>query len=333
MKQPARDTVEADGASACVVPEFSADIIQCLRGFYYTAQTGSMTAASSLMKRSQSTLSHQIRNLEQELGVNLFLGSKNRRTLTEEGKYLLQQVGELARVLNNLGLQADSARSDLEGEISVTSLAADSIVPFADRLIDFCAAHPKVRFLHHCETDEEAMLRTLETGGVHFALTSVETIPRAFESLAFCSSPFVLAVPTVGPYALDETPTLERLVKLPLLAPSPCSRLWQNLVRQLRRHNCELRYAHVIDDRPMRLQCVAAGLGVTILDEASCLGPFRQQMRLLPLSALMPPREYRLIWRGNLYLQPHLKVFLGSFTEHFSQQERYGDVSYHADRQ
>lgn len=85
-----------------MLPEFSGDFIQWLRGFYYTATCGSMTAAMKKMNRNQSALTYQIKSLEKEFGVKLFTGTKNNRVLTEEGKLLLTRASQIFSSINDL---------------------------------------------------------------------------------------------------------------------------------------------------------------------------------------------------------------------------------------
>ncbi len=59
---------------------------QQLRGFCYTVQTGSMSAAAKKMNLSQGAVSLQIKSLERDLGVHLFSREGNKAVLTKEGK-------------------------------------------------------------------------------------------------------------------------------------------------------------------------------------------------------------------------------------------------------
>ena len=55
-----------------MIEELGGDFFQQLRGFYYTARTGSVRKAAQLMNRNPSTISWQIRQLEQQLDTVLF---------------------------------------------------------------------------------------------------------------------------------------------------------------------------------------------------------------------------------------------------------------------
>ena len=66
-----------------------------LRYFLTVAQELNITRAAERLNMSQPPLSNQIRGLEEELGVTLFVRGKRRLTLTEEGSFLLQRAAQL----------------------------------------------------------------------------------------------------------------------------------------------------------------------------------------------------------------------------------------------
>ncbi|NBV06885.1 MAG: LysR family transcriptional regulator [Proteobacteria bacterium] len=59
---------------------------QQLRGFCYTVQSGSMSAAAKKMGLTQGAVSLQIQSLERDLEVQLFKRDKNKASLTREGR-------------------------------------------------------------------------------------------------------------------------------------------------------------------------------------------------------------------------------------------------------
>ena len=46
--------------------------LQKLKGFYWSAQLGSVSAAAQMTHVSQSAISHQLKSLEEELGAKLY---------------------------------------------------------------------------------------------------------------------------------------------------------------------------------------------------------------------------------------------------------------------
>ena len=65
--------------------------IRTLRYFLETAREGNMTRAAERLAVSQSTLSKQLKLLEEELGKKLFIRHSFSIELTEEGMLLRKQ--------------------------------------------------------------------------------------------------------------------------------------------------------------------------------------------------------------------------------------------------
>ena len=66
-----------------------------LQYFIAVAQELNFTRAAEKLQMSQPPLSSQIKALEEELGVQLFIRGKRRLTLTEAGTLLLQRAVQL----------------------------------------------------------------------------------------------------------------------------------------------------------------------------------------------------------------------------------------------
>ncbi|HEX3282227.1 MAG TPA: LysR family transcriptional regulator, partial [Pyrinomonadaceae bacterium] len=71
--------------------------IRQLRAFVAIAETGTFTAAAQRVHVTQAAISMQIRQLEKELGVRLFLRAPRRVVLTEAGEQLLQRARHILR--------------------------------------------------------------------------------------------------------------------------------------------------------------------------------------------------------------------------------------------
>src|SRR5688500_11071457 len=71
------------------------------------ADTGSVTRAAERLHLTQSALSHQLRDLESRLGLQLFLRPGKRRVLTQPGERVL---GAARRVLEEIGRTEDDLR-------------------------------------------------------------------------------------------------------------------------------------------------------------------------------------------------------------------------------
>src|SRR5689334_4025756 len=76
--------------------------LQQLRGFCYAAQFGSITRAAKHMHLAHSSVSLQVKALEDDLGVKLFVRRGPQITLTHEGERLLERTLPLLDGIQNL---------------------------------------------------------------------------------------------------------------------------------------------------------------------------------------------------------------------------------------
>ena len=75
-----------------------------LRQFAAFADCGTLLEAAEILHLSQPSLSRNMKKLEKELGVPLFIRRKNKLELNENGKYALARVRELLADADALGV-------------------------------------------------------------------------------------------------------------------------------------------------------------------------------------------------------------------------------------
>jgi LysR family glycine cleavage system transcriptional activator len=113
-----------------------------LRAFEAAARHLSFTQAASELNVTQTAISHQIKRLEQELGVRLFVRQNRALTLTPEASEYLPGV---RAAFNDLRLATDRLLRREDGHVltvsTLASLAAKWLLP---RLSAFQEAHPGI---------------------------------------------------------------------------------------------------------------------------------------------------------------------------------------------
>lgn len=178
-----------------MLQEFSGDFIQWLRGFYYTATCGNMTAAMKVMHRNQSALTYQIKSLEKEFGVKLFNGTKNNRALTEEGKFLLSRASQLFAFINELREQLVKLPSEARGKLHIGAMFSfyNHILP---QLVErFAQRHPDALFRLQSGFLESRLFEDVSNGSLDMAILSSSRIPEEFATVPLFLSELVLATP------------------------------------------------------------------------------------------------------------------------------------------
>jgi LysR family transcriptional regulator, glycine cleavage system transcriptional activator len=113
-----------------------------LRAFEAAARHLSFTQAASELNVTQTAISHQIKRLEQELGVRLFVRQNRALTLTPEASEYLPGV---RAAFNDLRLATDRLlRKDDDHVLTVSTLASLAAKWLLPRLSAFQEAHPGI---------------------------------------------------------------------------------------------------------------------------------------------------------------------------------------------
>lgn len=114
------------------------------RVFYVVANNGNITKASEELNISQPAISKSIKNLEEQLGGQLFVRTKRGVILTEEGKEFYEYIKQAIEYINN----AENKFTDLinleSGCIKIgisTTLTKEFLLPYLE---GFHTLYPKI---------------------------------------------------------------------------------------------------------------------------------------------------------------------------------------------
>ena len=101
--------------------------LRILKYFLTVAREENITKAANLLHVTQPTLSRQLMQLEDELGVKLFCRSKHRITLTDEGLLLKRRAQEITELAERTTREVSRSSENLMGEIAIGCAEASSI--------------------------------------------------------------------------------------------------------------------------------------------------------------------------------------------------------------
>ena len=136
--------------------------LRVLKYFLVVAREENITRAASLLHVTQPTLSRQLMQLEEELGVKLFHRSKYRIILTDDGILLRRRAQEIVDLANKTE-QEFQRQEELSGEISIGAGESNSMTALSQKMAAFRREHPLVRFNIYSATADDIKDR-LEKG-------------------------------------------------------------------------------------------------------------------------------------------------------------------------
>lgn len=144
--------------------------IRLLRYFWTVAQEGTISKASRLLNITQPTLSRQIKEFEESLGIALFHREKNQLALTQAGYFLKERAEEILFLEKKLEQDLlEQTHKQLEGTISIGCVEADNSDTVAMMVEELVNDFPQIRFTIITATSEDILDR-LEKGMIDIAL-------------------------------------------------------------------------------------------------------------------------------------------------------------------
>jgi LysR family transcriptional regulator, hydrogen peroxide-inducible genes activator len=276
------------------------------------AESLSFRKAAEACHVSQPSLSAQLAQLEQALGVRLFERDRRRVLVTAAGAALVERARSLLLQADDLVGAARLAGDPLAGtlRIGVIPTISPYLLPVATPALR--SAYPRLATVW-VEDKTEILVRRLEAGTLDAALLALEAEIGDVEQEVVADDPFVLATRRDDPLGTKATPAKPaelRDADVLLLDDGHCFRD-QALVF------CSSAKAHELEFRATSLatlaHMVAGGTGVTILPQLAV--PTEAQRAGLCVRAFAKPVPHRtlaLIWRTRSPLAPALRKLAGT---------------------
>lgn len=193
--------------------------LRVLNYFLAIAREENFTKAAQQLHITQPTLSRQIAQLEEELGVDLFIRSNHNIILTEDGMILKRRAQEILSLADKTKRDFLHKDENLEGVISIGSGEFLSTRCLTDCIAQFRRKHPLVRYEFY--SGNAGNIRDqIERGLLDIGLMSEPIDIRKYE---FISMPIK---EEWGAFVREDSPLIDKdfiapqdLVDIPLILP------------------------------------------------------------------------------------------------------------------
>ena len=123
--------------------------IRVLKYFLMVAREENITKAAALLHLTQPTLSRQLMQLEEELGVKLFHRSKHSIILTEDGMLLKRRAQEIVSLSHKTVQELSHKEDVLSGEIAIGCGESKGMLFLSEQIRKFQHKYPLVQFSIH----------------------------------------------------------------------------------------------------------------------------------------------------------------------------------------
>lgn len=195
--------------------------LRTLRYFSVVAREKNITKAAQLLNMSQPPLSSQIHNLEEELGVPLFIRGKRRLELTPEGELLQLRAQQILDLEDKTCQEIRSMRNSMTGTLCIGLVEGRAPYFAAELIFGFLEEFPLVRYNLWNGSGDDVIDR-LNKGLADVAIIAAPYDTEHLDGVKLGVEPWVAMIPAGHPlseHSGEEIP-LSKLVGQPLIVPS-----------------------------------------------------------------------------------------------------------------
>jgi DNA-binding transcriptional LysR family regulator len=289
-----------------------------LRQLRYAVAVGDhlhFTRAAAAVPVAQPALSHQVRLLEQELGVELFERSRSGVRVTEAGEIFLLRARRALAELDAVREEIAAFKGLVSGRLVICAMQALAGLDLPRLLAAFHAAHPGIDVSLR-EDSSSDMLMLAARGEIDLAIASLDVDqPAGIEVLPLVREPVVAAVPALHPLASRKTVTVRQLSHETFVFFKEGTGLRAISERAAEQAGFVPRVGFQVSSLDRLLALVGEGLGVALVPASTVRGQLASGLTVLPVS----PRIHRTIgavWRAGRHHTPAASAFLALLREH-----------------
>ena len=143
--------------------------IRVLEYFLAVAREESITKAAKVLSMTQPPLSRQLKELEDELGKQLFIRGNKKVTLTEEGVLLRKRAEELIELMEKTKEEIRSSEERIHGTVLIGAGESDAVSFLARTARRLQMSHPDISY-HLYSGDATSITEKLDHGLIDFGL-------------------------------------------------------------------------------------------------------------------------------------------------------------------
>ena len=191
--------------------------LRVLQYFLAVAREQSISGAAASLHLSQPTLSRQLKDLETELGKDLFIRGNCKITLTNEGMILRKRAKEIMELVQKAEDEISLSDDLIAGDITVGAGETDNIRFLARAMQCLQKQYPLVH-LHIISGDRVTVMEDLDRGLIDFGLVFGEVDASKYEVMPVpYRDTWGVIMRRDAPLAKKESITADDLLDKPLI--------------------------------------------------------------------------------------------------------------------
>lgn len=193
--------------------------IRVLRYFLTVAREESITKAAEVLHITQPTLSRQMAQLEENVGVSLFIRGTRKIRLTNEGMLLRRRAEEILELVEKTERELTEQEEQIEGNVSIGCGDVKAVQLLPELIRTFREKYPLVTFELYTATADHVKER-MDRGVTDLGLLLEPIDMGKYEFIRLSQEEnWVVAMHPDAPLARKEKITADDLKDVPLILP------------------------------------------------------------------------------------------------------------------
>jgi DNA-binding transcriptional LysR family regulator len=278
------------------------------------------TRAAASVPVAQPALSHQVKLLEQELGIELFERARSGVRLTEAGEIFVLRARRALAEMDATREEIAALKGLTAGRLVLGAMQALAGLDLPRLIAAFHAAHPGIDVSLR-EDSTRDMLTMVERGEIDLALAALDVErPAGIEVIPLVREPVLVAMPAAHPLAPQETVAVRQLRGETFIFFKQGTGLRAVSDRAAEQAGFVPRAGFQTNSHDRLLTLVSEGLGVAFVPASAVSDPPPRGVVVRPASPALD-RTVGAAWRTGHHHTPAATAFLALLREHASLRD------------
>ena len=282
-----------------------------------------ITAAAERMYTSQPGVSKQLKLLEEELGLQLFVRKgKSLDGITAAGHQVIDRARVIMRETENIRSLAADYYQEEEGALSIATTHTQARYVLPDIIAEFRKQFPKISLNLHQGTSEQ-IADMMANNNIDFAIaTGWKTLFACFSVLPGYGWERAVVVPRGHELTkLDRKLTLQDLAKYPLVTYVFSFGGQSSLKRAFENEGLEPDVVFTARDADVIKTYVRMGMGVGIVASMAADCADQKELQVIGAEGLFPRSTTWIGFRKDAVLRRYMVEFVKLFAPHVTTSQ------------
>lgn len=284
--------------------------INQIKSFLAVSQSLNFTKAARQNGVPQSSISRQINDLENHLGVKLFYRTKRDVRLTKEGQVFLPYAHDILNSAKKGYYAVQHLHNGTEGRLSIAAITT-SYVFLAKCLKEFAQRYPNINLdLAHLYSSEPIISSESDPYDFHFIYSNMIPDVEEYDSLEIYTDPLCFVVPK-GHKFVGDTLNIETLQheKFILISEKNNPLLNTHVMNFCRSRRFSPNVINQFDDFKSVLLSISAGLGISIMPMRLVSETLPSHLDVIPIEDEAYAIKSAAVWKKSM-INPATPLFL-----------------------